>query len=176
MPIEKQGGSEIPPQPESSPKDKTLEELMQELNVKPTTIEDLNKFAESFSSLSTEQIAEGLLEGLEHNITEFEEECKREDGSIDQLRLRDWLLQSIGLRTLRTGSDRNFYWLADGVFYVEKEIKKLDENSPLRKRAEDAINKVRPIIESFATDPEIMRAATEGDRWNEGSRFVFLRK
>ena len=166
---------EKPPSPEPK-KEKTLKELMEELDIKPVNLEDLNKFAESFSFLSNEQIAQGLIEGLEHNISEFEKNCKREDGGIDPLKLRDWLLESIGIRTLRTGSDRNFYWLSDGVFYVEKEVEKLDENSPLRKRAEDAINKVKPIIESFATDPEIMRAATEGDRWNEGSRFIFVRK
>jgi len=163
---------EKPPEPK---KEKTLKELMDELKIKPISLKDLNEFAESFSSLSNEQIAQGLIEGLEHNISEFEKKCKREDGSMDSLKLREWLLQSIGIRTLRTGSDRNFYWLSDGIYYIEKEVEKLDGDSPLRKRVEDAINKVKPIIKSFATDPEIMKAATEGDRWNEGSR-IFVRK
>jgi hypothetical protein len=163
--------------PSSEPqKEKTLKELMDGLDIKPVNLEDLNKFAESFSSLNNEQIAEGLIEGLEHNISEFEKNCKGNDGNIDPIKLRDWLVQSIGIRTLRTGSDINYHWLSDGVFYVEKEIEKLDENSPLRKRAEEAINKVRPIIESFATDPSILYATTSADRWNESSRFVFLRR
>ncbi len=155
--------------------EKTLKELLEESKAGAINFEDLDKFSGSFGALSNEQIALGLIEGLEHNVAEFEEKCKRDDGSFDQLKLRDWLLHDVGVRTLRTGSGRNFYWLADGVFYVEKEIEGLGENSPLRKRAEDAIKKAKPIIDSFVTDPEIIRAAADGDRWGE-SHFIFSRR